>query len=187
FGDPRRSPIVEREAARAMDESVLVPTEPVTVVLSEKGWVRSAKGHELDPRELSYKAGDAFFQAARGRSNQLAIFLDSTGRTYALPAHTLPSARGQGEPLSSQLQPPPGASFVGVLMGGEDDFYLLATSAGYGFVAQLKDMVTRNRAGKAVLNVTPGARVLVPRRVQDFDNNLLAAATDEGRLLIFGA
>src|SRR4029079_12609514 len=114
FGDPRRSPIVAREAAKALDETALIPVEPVTVVLSEKGWVRSAKGHELDPRELSYKAGDAFLQSAKGRSNQSAIFLDSTGRTYSLPAHALPSARGQGEPLSSQLAPPPGASFAGV-------------------------------------------------------------------------
>src|SRR5436305_10892001 len=117
FGDPRRSAIVPREAAKALDETALIPTEPVTVVLSEKGWVRSAKGHELDPRELSYKAGDSFLQSAKGRSNQSAVFLDSTGRTYSLPAHALPSARGQGEPLSSQLQPPPGATFLSVLMG----------------------------------------------------------------------
>ncbi|HXO21235.1 MAG TPA: DNA topoisomerase IV subunit A [Thermoanaerobaculia bacterium] len=186
FGDPRRSPIVEREAAKALDEASLIPTEPVTVVLSEKGWVRAAKGHDLDPRELPYKAGDAFLQAAKGRTNQLAVFLDSTGRAYALPAHGLPSARGQGEPLSSQLQPPPGASFAGVLMGGEDDFFLLATSAGYGFVAQVKDLVSRNRAGKAILNVTPGARVLAPLPVADFDNDYIAAATSEGKLLIFG-
>jgi topoisomerase-4 subunit A len=185
FGDPRRSPIVTREAARALDETALIPTEPVTVVLSEKGWVRSAKGHELDPRELSYKAGDGFLQSAKGRSNQSAIFLDSTGRTYSLPAHALPSARGQGEPLSSQLQPPAGASFVSVLMGGDDDFFLLATTAGYGFVVQLKDLYAKNRAGKAVLSVPEGARVLVPIRVPDMDNDLLAAASDEGRLLVF--
>ncbi len=185
FGDPRRSPIVTREAAKALDETALLPTEPVTVVLSEKGWVRAAKGHELDPRELSYKSGDGFLQAAKGRSNQSAVFLDSTGRTYSLAAHALPSARGQGEPLSSQLQPPPGASFVSVLMGGDDDFLLLATTAGYGFVVQLKDLYAKNRAGKAVLTVPEGARVLVPLRVPDMDNDLLVAASDEGRLLIF--
>jgi len=185
FGDPRRSPIVTREAAKALDETALLPTEPVTVVLSEKGWVRAAKGHELDPRELSYKSGDGFLQSAKGRSNQSAVFLDSTGRTYSLAAHTLPSARGQGEPLSSQLQPPPGASFVSVLMGGDDDFFLLATTAGYGFVVQLKDLYAKNRAGKAVLTVPEGARVLVPLRVPDMDNDLLVAASDEGRLLIF--
>jgi topoisomerase-4 subunit A len=185
FGDPRRSPLVLREAAKALDETALIPTEPVTVVLSEKGWVRAGKGHELDPRELSYKAGDGFLQSAKGRSNQLAVFLDSTGRTYSLPAHALPSARGQGEPLSSQLQPPPGASFLSVMMGGDDDFFLLATNAGYGFVVQLKDLYAKNRAGKAVVTVPEGARVLVPLPVPDMDNDLLAAASDQGRLLIF--
>jgi len=185
YGDPRRSPIVTREAAKALDETALLPTEPVTVVLSEKGWVRSAKGHEVNSGELSYKAGDSFLQAAKGRSNQLAIFLDSTGRSYSLAAHTLPSARGQGEPLSSQLQPPPGASFLCVLMGADDDLYLMATTAGYGFVVQLKDLYAKNRAGKAVLTVPEGARMLPPIRVPDMDNDLLAAASDEGRLLLF--
>jgi topoisomerase IV subunit A len=184
YGDPRRSPIVERGAAKAMDESVLIPTEPVTVVLSEKGWVRQAKGHEIDPRELSYKSGDAFLQAAKGRSNQLAVFLDSTGRSYSAPAHGLPSARGQGEPLSSQFTPPPGASFVGVLIGPEEDLYVLASTAGYGFVVKLEDLHGRNRAGKAVLNVG-SARPLMPQRVNSLDTELLAAATDGGRLLIF--
>jgi topoisomerase-4 subunit A len=184
YGDPRRSPIVSREAARAMDESVLIPTEPVTVVLSEKGWVRQAKGHEIDPRELSYKAGDAFLQAAKGRSNQLAVFLDSTGRSYSAPAHSLPSARGQGEPLSSQFTPPPGATFVGVLIGPEEDLYVLASTGGYGFVVNLGELHGRNRAGKAVLNVA-GTRPLTPIKVNNPDTDLLAAATDEGRLLIF--
>src|SRR5436309_1897517 len=185
YGDPRRSPTVERGAARAMDESELIPTEPVTVVLSERGWVRAGKGHELDPRELSYKAGDEFLMAAKGRSNQNAVFLDSTGRTYSLPAHALPSARTQGEPLSSQLAPPPGATFVAVLMGSDADLYLLASSAGYGFIARLGDLQSRQRAGKAVVTVPPGARVLAPRRVTAFDTDLLAAATDTGRLLLF--
>ena len=162
FGDARRSPIVERGAAKALDETALIPTEPVTVVLSEKGWVRSGKGHELDPRELSYKAGDAFFMAAKGRSNQSAVFLDSTGRTYSLAAHALPSARGQGEPLSSHVTPPPGATFVGVMIGGDDDLYLMATTAGYGFLAKLGDLQTRQKAGKAVMTVPDGARVLPP-------------------------
>ena len=185
YGDPRRSPIVERGAARAMDETALIPTEPVTVVLSEKGWVRAGKGHELDPKELSYKAGDAFLMAVKGRSNQLAVFLDSTGRSYALPAHALPSARGQGEPLSSHLAPPPGASFVGLMIGGEEDLYLLASSTGYGFIARLGDLQARNRAGKAIVSITPGAKVLPPLRVPDLETDWLAAATDGGRLLIF--
>jgi len=185
FGDPRRSPIIEREAAKAMDETALIPTEPVTVVLSEKGWVRAGKGHELDPKELSYKAGDSFFMAAKGRSNQSAVFLDSTGRTYSLAAHALPSARGQGEPLSSHVTPPPGATFVGVMIGGDDDLYLMATSAGYGFLARLGDLQTRQRAGKAVISVPEGAKVLPPIRVTNPGAELLAAASDAGRLLIF--
>jgi topoisomerase IV subunit A len=185
FGDERRSPIVERGAAKAMDESELIPTEPITVVLSEKAWIRAGKGHELDPKELSYKAGDAFLMAAKGRSNQSAIFLDSTGRSYSLPAHALPSARGQGEPLSSHVAPPPGATFVSVMIGADEDLYLLATSAGYGFLVMLGDLQTRQKAGKAILNVTPGARVLTPQRVLNADTQLLAAATDSGRLLIF--
>ncbi|HEV2843303.1 MAG TPA: DNA topoisomerase IV subunit A, partial [Thermoanaerobaculia bacterium] len=185
FGDARRSPIVEREAAKAMDENALIPTEPITIVLSEKGWVRSGKGHELDPKELSYKAGDGFLMAARGRSNQLAVFLDSTGRSYALPSHGLPSARGQGEPLSSHLAPPAGATFVGVLIGGEEDLYLLASSTGYGFIAKLGDLQARNRAGKAILSLSPGAKVLTPQRVLNLEADHLVAATDGGRMLIF--
>src|SRR6266851_9480768 len=127
FGDRRRSPIVEREAAKALDATALIPSEPVTVVLSEKGWVRAGKGHDLDPNALQYKAGDAYSHSAYGRSNQLAVFLDSTGRTYALPAHELPSAKGHGEPLTAFLTPPPGATFTGVMMGDSDDLWLLTT------------------------------------------------------------
>ncbi len=185
FGDARRSPMVERDAARAMAETELVPSEAVTVILSEKGWVRAAKGHEVDAAALPYKSGDAFLQAATGRSNQQALFLDSTGRSYALPAHLLPSARGHGEPLSSQLQPPDGAHFVSVLMGADEDLYLVATSAGYGFLVRLGELASRNRAGKAVLNVTPGAKVLPPVKVTDLEASRLAAATDGGRLLLF--
>ncbi|HEX3554862.1 MAG TPA: DNA topoisomerase IV subunit A [Thermoanaerobaculia bacterium] len=185
FGDARRSPIVERGAAKAMDETALIPTEPVTVVLSEKGWVRAGKGHELDPRELSYKAGDAFFMAVRGRTNQSAVFLDSTGRTYSLAAHALPSARGQGEPLSSHVTLPPGATFVGVMIGNDDDLYLMATSAGYGFLAKLGDLQSRQKAGKAVITVPEGAKVLTPLRVTNPGLELLAAASNGGRLLVF--
>jgi topoisomerase-4 subunit A len=188
FGDARRSPLVEREGARAFDEAALVPVEPVTVVLSEKGWVRAAKGHDLDPRALPYKAGDAFLLAARGKSSQLAVFLDSTGRSYALPAHALPSARGHGEPLSSQLAPPAGASFVGLLLGGlpEDrGLVLLATDAGHGFVVEAGDLIARNRAGKAVLTVPAGAQVLPPQLVHDRGSDRVAAVTSGGRLLLF--
>ena len=185
FGDARRSPIVERTAAKAMDETELIPTEPVTVVLSEKGWIRAGKGHELDPKELSYKAGDSFLVAAKGRTNQSVVFLDSTGRTYSLPAHGLPSARGQGEPLTSHLAPVPGATFLTMLMGSDEDLYLFATTAGYGFIAKLGDLQSRQRAGKAVVTVPEGAKVLVPLRVLNLETDLLAAATDSGRLLLF--
>jgi topoisomerase-4 subunit A len=183
-GDPRRSPIVERGQAQALQRDEVVPAEPVTVVLSERGWVRAAKGHEVDPRGLAYRSGDGFKAAATGRSNQLAVFLDSTGRSYALPAHSLPSARGQGEPLTGRIDAPDGATFEGVLIGPPEDLYLLATDAGYGFVASLEDLTSRNRAGKSVLAVPAGARVLMPRRVQDPATELVAAATSLGRLLV---
>ena len=185
YGDARRAPIVEREAAKAIDQSTLIPTEAVTVVLSEKGWVRAAKGHEVDARVLDYKTGDGFLQAARGRSNQLAVFIDSSGRTYAVPAHKLPSARGHGEPLSSILSPPPGALFAGIMMGAPEDLFVLATDAGYGFVAMLGDLLTDRRAGKSILNVGNGAKVLPPVRIDGFATDWLAVATNTGNMLVF--
>ena len=185
FGDQRRSPLVEREAAKAIDVTQLLPAEPITVVLSEKGWVRAAKGHEVDARTLDYKTGDRFLQAARGKSNQLAVFLDSTGRSYTLPAHKLPSARGHGEPLASSLNPPAGATWAGVIMGAPQDLYLLASDAGYGFVCTLGDLITDRRAGKAVLKVPKGAKVLPPQRVTNYDEDWLAAVTNKGNLLVF--
>ncbi len=187
YGDERRSPLVERAAAAAIDEGALVASEPVTVVLSQKGWVRAAKGHDIDPRKLDYRAGDRFQAAARGRSSQLAVFLDSTGRSYALPAHTLPSARGLGEPLSGRLDPPSGAEFAGVLLGTDDRAVLLASDAGYGFVAKLGDLQARNRAGKSVLSLPEGGRVLPPLTVDDPESDRVALATNEGRLLLVTA
>ncbi len=186
YGDARRSKLVEREAAQAMEETDLVANEPVTVVLSTGGFVRAAKGHEIEPTALSYKTGDGFLTAARGRSTQQAVFLDSTGRGYSLPAHTLPSARGQGEPLSGRLDPPDGARFAGVAIGDPQDRWLLASDAGYGFIAKLEDLHTRQRAGKAVLNLTPNARVLIPVPVAQGDA-YIAVASNEGRLLLFPA
>ncbi|MFP5245406.1 MAG: DNA topoisomerase IV subunit A, partial [Thermoanaerobaculia bacterium] len=187
FGDKRRSPIVEREAAKALDATALIPSEPVTVVLSERGWVRAGKGHDLDPTALQYKSGDQFLHAAKGRSNQLAVFLDSTGRTYSLPAHELPSAKGHGEPLTSSLAPPAGATFVGVMMGDADDLWLLTTDDGYGFVIRLEDMMTRLKAGKSIVNVGKGANVLRPHRLGSYETDSIAAASSEGKLLVFEA
>jgi topoisomerase-4 subunit A len=187
FGDKRMSPIVEREAAKAMDATALIPSEAVTVVLSERGWVRAGKGHDLDPTALQYRSGDAFLHAAKGRSNQLAVFIDSTGRTYSLPAHELPSAKSHGEPLTSSLAPPGGATFIGVMMGEADDLWLLTTDDGYGFVARLEDMMTRLKAGKAVVNVGKGASVLRPQRVLNYETDYIAAASTEGKLLLFEA
>ena len=184
YGDARRSPIVEREAAQALDETALISADPVTIVLSEKGWIRAAKGHEVDATALNYKAGDAFRAAALGRSNLLAVFLDSTGRSYSIPAHTLPSARGQGEPLTGRVNPPDGAQFVDVLAGRPDDRYLLASDAGYGFVTKLENMFAKNKAGKALLNLPRGAKVLPVCPVSDVNTDRIAAVTTEGRLLV---
>ncbi len=185
YGDERRSPLVEREVAQAMDETALISAEPVTVVLSEKGWIRAAKGHDVDAASLNYKAGDGYKASAQGKSNQLATFLDSTGRSYSVPSHTLPSARGQGEPLTGRVNPVAGATFEAVLMGGEGDLFLLASDAGYGFVAKLGDLQGRNKAGKAVLKLPAGAKVLPPQVVSDYESQRLAAVTNEGRLLVF--
>jgi len=187
YGDARRTRLVERAAAQAIDETELVASEPVTVVLSKSGWVRQAKGHEIDPRSLSYKTGDEYRACARGRSTQLAVFLDSTGRAYSLLAHTLPSARGQGEPLSGRLDPPDGATFAGVLIGEPDERCVLASSAGYGFIARFGDLHSRNRAGKAALNVPDGASALQPVTYAPGEGVLLAALNSEGRLLVFPA
>jgi len=185
YGDDRRSRFVERAAAQAIAETELVASEPVTVVLSRSGWVRAAKGHDIDPRSLSYKTGDEFRTAARGRSTQQAVFLDSTGRAYSLPAHALPSARGQGEPLSGRLDPPDGATFAGVLIGDPEDRWVLASGAGYGFVVKLGELHSRNRAGKAILKVPEGSTVLAPVPVPGGDEVMLAAVNSDGRLLTF--
>jgi topoisomerase-4 subunit A len=185
YGDPRRSPIVARAEARALSETELLPTEPVTVVISEKGWVRCAKGHDIDATGLSYKAGDGFKVAAPGRSNQSAVFIDSTGRSYSLAAHSLPSARGQGEPLTGRLTPPPGASFECVLLPDDQALYVIASDAGYGFVVKGEDMQTKNKAGKTLLSLPAGAKVVPPKPLGNREEDWLAAVTTEGRLLLF--
>ncbi|WP_434772672.1 DNA topoisomerase IV subunit A [Pseudomonas entomophila] len=185
YGDDRRSPIVARAEAKALSENELMPTEPVTVVLSEKGWVRCAKGHDIDATGLSYKAGDGFKAAAPGRSNQSAVFIDSTGRSYSVAAHTLPSARGQGEPLTGRLTPPPGASFECLLLPEDEALYVVTSDAGYGFVVKGEDLQTKNKAGKGLLSLPAGAKVISPRPVPNREQDWLAAVTTEGRLLVF--
>ncbi len=185
YGDDRRSMIVAREASQPMDDASLVPSEAITIVLSEKGWVRSAKGHEVDAAGLVYKSGDGLLQSAAGRSNQLAVFLDSTGRSYSLPAHGLPSARGHGEPLTGRLNPPEGALFAGVMLGSPADCFVISSDAGYGYVARLDDLYAKNKNGKAVLNLPKGARVLAPSRIIDTQTDKLVAVTTEGRILVF--
>jgi len=185
YGDARRSPLAERDEAKAFSETELMTSESVTVVLSEKGWIRAAKGHDIDPSSLNYKSGDHFLCAAKGRSNQNAILLDSTGRTYSLAAHSLPSARGQGEPVTGRLNAPSGASFVGVLMGEQKQAVLMATDAGYGFVATLEDLQSKNRAGKNALTIPKGAKVLPPVVIAETEDSLVVAVSNEGRMLVF--
>ncbi|MDG2087359.1 MAG: DNA topoisomerase IV subunit A [Arenicellaceae bacterium] len=187
FGDARRSPIVAREAARAMEETDLIPSENITAVLSYQGWVRAAKGHEIDASELGYKSGDDYLHSVRGRSNQMLVPIDTTGRTYALPGHKLPSARGQGEPLTSLIDPPAGAGFAGLLMGQSNDKYLLCSSAGYGFVCSVADMLSKNRKGKATLKVPDGFTALVPSSVSEYQTDSLAVVTSAGYLAIYAA
>ena len=185
YGDDRRSRLVEREAAQALKETDLMSAEPVTVVLSEQGWVRAAKGHEINPEELNYRSGDAFLAAARGRSNQLACFIDSSGRSYSLPAHELPSARSLGEPLTGRFSPPAGASFRSLAIGAADERILVASDAGYGFVTQLENLHSRQKAGKQLLTLPAGSAALPLAPVADAEEGVLVAATSEGYLLAF--
>ncbi|SQA99428.1 DNA topoisomerase 4 subunit A [Cedecea neteri] len=184
YGDARRSPLHERGEAKAMSEHDMVPSEPVTIVLSQMGWVRSAKGHDIDAPGLSYKAGDSYLGSAKGKSNQPVAFIDSTGRSYALDPITLPSARGQGEPLTGKLTPPPGATVDYVLMAADDQKLLMASDAGYGFVCTFNDVVSRNRAGKTLISLPDNARVLAPLEIHSADDMLLAI-TAAGRMLMF--
>ncbi|EJD6663459.1 DNA topoisomerase IV subunit A [Providencia sp. CRE-3FA-0001] len=185
YGDDRRSPLHEREEAKAMSEHEILPSEPITVVLSDMGWVRSAKGHDIEPTNLNYKAGDGFKGAARGKSNQAAVFLDSTGRSYSVDPLELPSARSQGEPLTGKLSLPPGATIEHVLMAPEEQKYLMASDAGYGFICTFNDLVTKNKAGKALISLPDNAKVLAPIELHNEQEDLLLAITKAGRMLIF--
>ena len=187
FGDARRSPLVAREAAQALAETELVASEPVTVVLSEKGWVRAAKGHDVDAAARGYREGDGLLGAVRTRSNQQVAFLDSAGRSYSTAVHTLPSARGNGEPLTGRFTPAPGAAFQALASGDNDSRFVIASSHGYGFVTRFENLTGRNKAGKALLNLTPSARVLQPAAVANPDTDRIVAVTSAGHLLAIPA
>ncbi|WP_347987025.1 DNA topoisomerase IV subunit A [Methylomonas sp. AM2-LC] len=186
YGDARRSPIVERLAAQALDTTELISNEPVTIILSQKGWIRAAKGYDIEVESLSYRAGDAYLAAAKGRTTQPAYVLDSSGRVYSITTHDLPSARSQGEPLTGRLNPPAGSLFIDVFTGQTDDWVLMSSTAGYGFRVQLKEFLTKNKAGKAVLSLPDSAKSLPPIPIPQADS-LLAVVTLQGRLLIFPA
>lgn len=185
YGDKRRSPLVERTEAKAITEQELIPSEPVTIILSEMGWVRSAKGHDIDPISLNYKAGDGYKTSVKGKSNQPVIFIDSTGRSYAIEPNTLPSARGQGEPLSGKLSLPIGAQVEQMVMSSQEDKrILMASDAGYGFICTYSDLIARNRNGKAVINLPENAKVMPIIELND-STPLLLALTNLGRMLVF--
>ena len=184
YASPRRSALVERAEAKAISEAEMLPAEPVTVILSEMGWVRCAKGHDIDVQGLSYKAGDKYLAHAYGKSNQAAVFMDSTGRSYALDPLSLPSARSQGEPLTGKLNLPSGANVEQVLIENEGQSLLMASDAGYGFICKFEDLVARNKAGKAVLTLPENAKILPPQIIKN-DNALLVTLTHAGRMLIF--
>lgn len=185
FGDPRRSPLIERAEATAMKEQDCLPAEPITIVLSSQGWIRSAKGHEVQGKELNFKGNDTFLMQATGKSNMSAVFLDNQGRTYSTSAHQLPSARGYGEPLTKQFKPPLGANFAAALIGQPTDKYLIASSAGYGFLSTLENLYCKNKAGKTFLKCPTGTEPLTPQAVCDIDTQYLVTATNIGRMLVF--
>ncbi len=185
YGDDRRSAIVKRAEAQAIREDQMLAAEPITIILSAQGWIRAGKGHEVDGTQLNYKAGDRFKVQALGRSTLPAIFLDSTGRSYSLPGHSLPSARGQGEPLTSRLKPEPGATFEALMTGEMSQLYLIASDAGYGFITELENLVSKNRAGKSLLSLPKGAKVLTPQFISELKSQYLAAISNEGRMLLF--
>ncbi len=187
FGDDRRSPLVQRSAAQAIDETELVPSEPMTVVLSEKGWIRAAKGHDMDPASLPYRDGDALLGSVRARSTQQVAFLDSEGRAYSTLVHTLPSARGNGEPLTGRFSPAPGSAFMTLASGESDTRFVLASTHGYGFVTRFENLTGRNKAGKAMLNLTSGSKVLTPAVVANPATDRIVAVTSSGNLLAIPA
>jgi topoisomerase-4 subunit A len=185
YGDDRRSVLIERAESKALSEKDLVPSEPVTVVVSDKGWARCAKGHDIDATALNYKAGDEYSCSAKGRSNRPVVFIDSSGRAYTTDAHTLPTARSQGEPLTGRFNLSQGENFSTVIMADDDRKYLLASDAGYGFIGSFADMVSRNKNGKALISLPQAAKVMTPQVIDNIADQLCLAITNEGRMLVF--
>ncbi len=185
YGDDRRSPLIERAEAKALTERDLVSSEPITVVLSEKGWIRHAKGHEVDAEGLNYKSGDKFLASTKGKSNQQAVFLGSDGRSYSLESHSLPSARSQGEPITGRLNVSPGTSIRQVVMGENEQLWLVGSDAGYGFVCKGSDLLSKNKSGKALVNLPQASEVMLPSPIADLDTNQILAITNQGRMLLF--
>ncbi len=184
FGDPRRTKIVERAEAKALREEVLMPTETMTVILSKQGWIRAAKGTDIDPASLTYKAGDSYLKSTAAKSNQPLIIFDTTGRTYTSYPHKLPSARGQGEPLSSHFNLEPGSQIIEMLGGEPTQKVFLASNEGYGYVTTIADMMTKNKTGKAQISLSKNALPIAPVKVNE-DDALAALITQAGRLLIY--
>lgn len=185
YGDERRSKLVERSESKALTEKDLVPSEPVTVVVSDKGWARCAKGHDIDPASLSYKAGDSYLCSSKGRSNRPVVFIDSGGRAFTTDAHTLPTARSQGEPLTGRFNLAAGQTFVHSIMSDDDAKYLLVSDAGYGFVGSFGDMVSRNKNGKALISLPEAAKVMSPQLINNLETDCCLTITSEGRMLVF--
>lgn len=185
YGNDRRSPLVERAEAKALSERDLTPAESITVVLSEKGWVRAAKGHDIEGEKLSYKSGDRYLASAEGKSNQPVVFLDTSGKSFSCEAHLLPSARSQGEPLTGRFNLVAGETVEQVLMAGEETHLLLASDAGYGFICQFSDLVSRSKNGKAIITLPTGAKALTPTRVKNLASDNVIVVSNEGRMLVF--
>ncbi|WP_047691540.1 DNA topoisomerase IV subunit A [Vibrio sp. ZOR0018] len=185
YGDDRRSPLIERAESKALTERDLVPSEAITVVLSEKGWVRHAKGHDVDCQSLSYKSGDQYLAHACGKSNQQVVFLGSDGRSYSLEAHSLPSARSQGEPITGRLNITEGSSIRQVVMGEEDQLWLVGSDAGYGFVCKGGELLSKNRSGKALVNLPENSEVMTPQAIGNLESDDILAITNQGRMLLF--
>ena len=184
FGEERKSHIIDSTNAKVFSEEDTIVTEPITVVLSKAGWIRSAKGHEIDPNTLSYRGGDSLQDFARGRSNQLAVFLDSNGKAYSVPSHSLPSARGMGEPITGRLNADSGVQFISSVIGTEGSKFLIMNNAGYGYISEYQNMISNKKSGRAFMKLPDNAKMLKAIPLKD-NHTHIAAVSNIGKLLIF--